>query len=141
MPILFDVREDEHITVLVVVGRLTAGEVAAAYQGVRSSLHWNPGWGAMIDLADADLSESTPGDARREAEAIFELRGRTPFKRGIYVGNKRVNEATGLLYDAYLKNLGAVQLTRIFTDRDECLQWLRAPWTDAERAEIAVRPD
>ena len=137
MPVMFDVRATDRITVLVVIGRLTAGEVAAAYQAARSSSNWAPDWGALVDLADADLSDSTPDDARREAEAIFELRGSTPFKRGLYIGRNRVNETTGRLYDAYLKSFGAVQLTRFFTDRNECLAWLRTPWTDAERVSMA----
>ncbi|MEQ8667256.1 MAG: hypothetical protein RIC16_16170 [Rhodospirillales bacterium] len=138
MPVTIDVLENDRITVLIVFGRLSVGEVAGAYQIARGSANWRPDWNAMVDLADADLSDSTPDDARREAEAIFDLRGRTPFKRGIYVGRKRVNETTGRLYDAYLKNLGAVQLTRMFTDREACLRWLRAPWTDDERREVGL---
>lgn len=132
-----EVLEDERIIVLTVTGRLRPGDMAAAFEEGKKTPKYDPGWGSLVDLSEADLSDMSPEFLRQDAQYVSTVRNSTPHKRGVVLGEKDINRNAGKLIDAYCRALRVPQVTRLFTDRDECKRWLAAPWTEEERRRVS----
>lgn len=137
MGVRCEILEDERIIVLTVTGRLRPGDMAVAFEEGRKISSYNSSWGSLVDLSMADLSDMSPEFLRQDARYVSSVRSSTPHKRGVVFGEKGINRNVGKLIDAYCRTLGVPQVTRLFTDRKECIRWLVTPWTEEERRIIS----
>ena len=140
MPVLWTFRSEEMVVVYTVRGALKIDELTSAVREFQQSSSFNPISGVMFDVTDVDLSDIEPGSLLQHTIQAARARKDTAHKEGIVIGGKGVNEFPAKLAAAYLNLAGGKVLVKIFTSKDECLQWLLRPWTEAELESIAPSP-
>lgn len=139
MPVRCEILHDLQIIATTVNGVMWSGEMKAAFEKVRVRPDYDPTWGSLVDLSDADMSEMSPERLREDSQYVSTVRRDALHKRGMVLGEKDYNAGSCRLVEAYFLSLGMNQVTKVFTDREKCIAWLTAPWTDDEKRQATGR--
>lgn len=121
---------DQRIAVVSIAGPIALEGVSAMAAALTAQPDYEPDWGTLIDLRFADLSELSSEDLRAVVSRVASMRGNTPHKRGVVIGDDEAAAGIVALLKARLNIAGVNHATRLFANREDCLHWLSQPLGD-----------
>ena len=137
MPVTHEYLADEGFVLFTLTDEIELEGLIQEVNAFRASPGYDPICNAVVDITAADLSAMSAEKWEQLADFLTSVSVDTPYKQGYVTGSKNINIIPFRLFAAYLEMSGGAFVQRFFITREDCMEWLAAPWTDEELASVS----